>query len=92
MGNQTSKHLKSFVKTTDGEVQALCNRRQDDVLKSGGHCFSTLEDLEESCTDEERAQTSVPEVVCAICFRLGGLIPLRRSLQQGSVVLQLSTK
>ena len=92
MSNQANKHLRSFKKTTDGEVQTLCDLRQDEVIANGGHCFATLEDLDESCTDEERAQESLPEVVCAKCFRLGSFIPLRRSLQQGLVTLQLPTK
>jgi hypothetical protein len=92
MGNQASKHLRSFRKTEDGKAQTLCDLEEDKVLESGGHCFATREDLEESCTLEERKQRSLPEVICGSCFRLGRLISLRRSLQQGSAALQTPTK
>lgn len=73
-------HLKSFVKTDKGDIITLCDLPRSEVLGAGGACFDTIEDLEESCTAEERLQQNAPEVVCAQCLKLGIAIPLRRSI------------
>lgn len=74
-------HLNSFVKTNAGEAQTLCDLKQAEVLSAGGVCFSTIEDLEEACTPEERSQQRIPATVCEPCLKLGLAIPLRRAFK-----------
>lgn len=76
METKTQLHLKSF--KTD---LTLCDLQQKEVIQGGGKLFSTVEDLEESCTEAERKAEAPPEAVCKQCLKLGLLIPLRRSFQ-----------
>lgn len=54
--NLQLRHLKSFRKTDNEQVITLCDLLRSEVLEAGGVCFDTIEDLEESCTVQERLQ------------------------------------